>query len=123
MPFSHTVEDRVVHVAWHGLVSREDLQAFGKAMPQLVASLGFIPDVLHTFEAVDGYGFQPITVYMFSLLRKRVHIPKPVRSAVVATTPETRSLAKVFKALNRTKNLEMEIFDSEVAARRWLSRE
>lgn len=112
-----------MHVSWHGVITKEDLQAFGRAMPQIVGGLGFMPDVLHTFERVVAYSFQPITVYMFSLLRKRVHIPTPVRSAVVATTPSTLALAKVFKALNRTKNLEMEIFETEEKARLWLRRE
>ena len=120
MPYTYTIEDRIVHIAWGGVISKDDLQAIGKDMPRLARELGFAPDVLHTFDGATGYSFQPIAAYALSLLRKRVVIPYPVRSASVVTTPEQRSLAKIFKALNRTHNLTMGIFDSEEAARRWI---
>lgn len=123
MPYSYVIEDRVVHVSWQGVVSREDLQSIGQAMPRIARELGFPPDVLHTFEATTGYSFQPIAAYMLALLRKRVEIPSPVRSAVVAATRETRAVAKIFKALNRNHNLEMELFATEAEARRWLRRD
>lgn len=123
MPYTYEIEGRIMRIRWHGVVSKEDLQAIGKDMPRVATELGFPQDTLHTFDAVTGYSFQPIAAYMLSLLRKRVKIPTPVRSASVVKTPEARGLAKIFKALNRSKNLEMEIFDSEEAARRWLARE
>lgn len=120
MPYTYTVENRLVHIAWSGIVSKEDLRAIGLEMPRLAASLGFAPDVLHTFDAVTGYGFQPIAAYMLALLRKRVVIPHPVKSASVATTPEMRRLAQIFITLNRNHNLVMKMFDTEETARRWL---
>ena len=121
MPYSYTIEGRLVHVSWHGMITKEDLVAFGVDMPQVGRSLGSAPDVLHTFEAVEGHRFQPIAAYMYSLLQKRVEIPNPVRAAIVAVTQEAEALATVFKTLNRTRNLEMKIFANEAAARLWLS--
>ncbi len=89
MPFTHTVEDRILHFRWNGVISREDLQRFGAEMPGLVERIGFIPDVLHTFDEVTGYSFQPLMVYLFSMLRKRATIPRPVKSAAVAKTPRS----------------------------------
>jgi hypothetical protein len=120
MPFTHTVEGRLLHIHWSGVVSRDDLQRFGGTMPGLVAGLGFVPDVLHSFEAVEGYSFQPFVVYLVSLLRKRVTIPAPVRAAAVATKPELLKLAQLFKALNGSPNLTIEVFRTEAAARAWL---
>ena len=122
MPYSYIIEGRVVHIVWSGVISKEDLQSVGKAMPRLAAELGFAPDVLHTFDTVIGHSFQPLAAYMFSLLRKRVEIPNPVRSAAVATTPEGKSMARMMATLNRNHNLEMKVFASEEAARRWLDR-
>ncbi len=121
MPYSYTIEGRLVHVSWHGMITKEDLVAFGADMPQVGRTLGAAPDVLHTFEAVEGHRFQPIAAYMYSLLQKRVEIPNPVRAAIVAVTQEAEALATVFKTLNRTRNLEMKIFANEAAARLWLS--
>ena len=121
MPYTATVEGRIVHIAWHGVVSREDLQSIGKEIPRLAAERGFAPDVLHTFGLMQGYTFQPIAAYVLALVRKRATIPHPVKSALVATTPETKKMAQLFRAMNRTPNLTMEIFDSEAAARAWLN--
>lgn len=123
MPYTYEMEGRVMHVRWSGVVSREDLQAIGRDMPRVAAEAGFAQDTLHTFDAVTGYSFQPIAAYMLSLLRKRMPIPTPVRSASVVRTPQTRALAKIFQSLNRSQNLEIELFDSEADARRWLARE
>ena len=122
MPYSYTNEGRIVHVSWLGLVTKEDLVALVEDMPRIGRELGLAPDVLHTFAAVTGHSFQPIAAYMYSLLQKRVEIPNPIRAAIVATTPEGEALAKVFKTLNRTHNLEMKVFGNEAAARRWLAR-
>ncbi len=123
MPFTHTVENRLLHFRWHGVISRKDLQTFGRNMPGLVASLGFSPNILHTFDGMKGHSFQPLMVYMFSLLRKRAQIPAPVKSAAVAKTPKVRAIARLFKACNHSPNLTIEVFESEEAARAWLALE
>lgn len=123
MPYTYTIEGRIVHLAWHGVVSREDLGALGADMPRIGRQLGFAPDVIHTFQDVTGYSFQPLVAYTYSLLQKRVQIPNPIRAAIVATSKDGNALAKVFKTLNRTRNLEMEIFADEAAARAWLAEE
>ena len=123
MPYSYIIEGRTVRVDWQGLVTKDDLVAFGADMPRIGQQLGFAPDVLHTFEAVTGSNFQPIAAYLYSLLQKRVEIPNPIRAAIVAMTAEGEALAKVFTALNRTRNLEMKVFANETAARRWLARQ
>lgn len=120
MPYTFSIDGRIVHFAWSGVVAKEDLQSIGKEMPRLARELGFAPNVLHTFDAVTGHSFQPLAVYMHSLLRKRVVIPTPVRSAAVTKTSEGASLARMFVSLNRSPNLEMKVFDSEEVARRWL---
>ena len=129
MPFSHTVEDRLLHITWFGVITRDDLQRFGESMPRIVAELGYSPNLLHTFAAVEGYTFQPLMVYTFSLLRKRVAIPSPVLSAAVARAnnparnKEVLALARLFKAMNRSPNLTIEVFTDEAAARAWLAAE
>lgn len=120
MPFTHSVENHILHFNWYGIISRDDLQAFGEGMPGLVDSLGFLPCVLHTFDEMKDYSFQPIMVYMYSLLRKRAKIPQPVKAAAVAKTLRVLAVARLFKACNHSPNLTIEVFDSEDAALAWL---
>ena len=123
MPYVCTIEGCIVHAAWRGTIVPEDLEAFGADMPRIGRRLGFAPDVLHTFEAVTGLGFEPAAAYQYSLKQKQVEIPNPIRVAMATTTKENEYLATVFKMLNRATNLEMEVFPSEAVARRWLARE
>lgn len=122
MPYLLRVETGLVHVYWHGCLTRADLESIGGDLRRTGEELQAVPDVLHTFDGVTGRDFQPIVVYMVSLLRKRVRIPLPVRSAMVAATAEGQTMARLFKVLNRTHNLEMEVFATEAAARRWLAK-
>jgi hypothetical protein len=122
MPFTCTVEDRLVRVSWSDLVTREDLDAFAEEMPRLGRSLGFAPDVLHCFEAVTGFTFDPTEAFHYSRKQRQVEIPNPIRVALVATTKENEYLATVFKTLTKVSNLEMHLFFDEPSARRWLAR-
>ncbi len=121
MPFTHTIEEQFVHIRWSGVLTKDDLQAIGKLLPAIGAQLRRAPHVLHNFDAVERCAFPPIAALEQSVQRKRVQMPFPVKSATVARTPEVLAMARVFQALNRNQNLEMEIFDSEEAARRWLT--
>lgn len=121
MPYSYTLEGRIVHVAWSGTINKEDLDSFGEAMPQIGQGLGFAPDVIHTFYETTGFSFQPIAAYLYSLQSSHVQIPNPIRAAIVTDTQEGEALATVFKTLNHTTNLEMKVFANEAAARHWLS--
>ena len=123
MPYSCTIEGRIVHVSWHGLISQEDFDSLGKDMPRIGRKLGFAPDVIHTFEAVTELGFEPAAAYQYSLKQKQVEIPNPIRAAMVTTTRENEYLVTIFKMLNRTTNLEMKVFPDEASARHWLVRE
>lgn len=121
MPFTATVEDRIVHIAWQGVVSEEDLCQVDREIPRLAAELRFAPNVLHTFDKVTQRGFEPKAVYAVSQQRSQRRIPVPVRSALVVKTPEARRVAEVFMALNRSPNLTIETFASGKAARAWLA--
>ncbi len=120
MPFTHAIEDRVVHIRWSGVLTQGDLEGIGKLMPQLVRQLGFVPQVLHTYDAVTGCDFPPLAVYEHSEQRRQLHIPQPSRAASVAKTAVVRDMARVFQLLNRNPNLELEVFATEEAARAWL---
>ncbi len=109
-----------MHIRWSGVLTQADLGRIGQLMPQLVRELGFIPQLLHTYDAVTGCDFPPLAVYEHSEQRRHLHIPQATRAALVAKTPVVRDMARVFQLLNRNPNLEMEIFDTEAAARAWL---
>ena len=62
-------------------------------MPRIGRSLGFAPDVLHTFAAVTGLGLKPIEAFAYSLRRSQEPIPNPIRSAIVGSSAQGEALA------------------------------
>ena len=121
MSYSYSIEERIVHVRWQGVIAADDLDAFGQDMPRIGKELGFAPNVLHTFAETTGFSFEPVAAYQYSLLQKQVKIPNPIRAAMVVGTSDGEALATVFKTLNRTPNLTMRVFANETAARLWLA--
>lgn len=121
MPISHTIEGRVVHLAWSGVITNADLAAIGALMPRLVKELGFVPHVLNTYDGVIGADLDPDAIYAQSMQRRQHPIPPQAKSALVAATPVVLSMARVFQAMNRDPRLQMEIFSSEAEARAWLA--
>jgi hypothetical protein len=122
MPYTCTIEDRIVLVRWNGTITKEDFDSLSTDMPRIGRELGFAPDVIHTFKETTGYNFEPIAAYQYSLRQKQTKIPNPVRAAIVVDSQAGKAVAKVFKTLNRTPNLEMRVFADEAAARLWLAR-
>ena len=120
MPYTHTVRDRIVHIAWKGDVNRDDMRSIGQLLPQLAESLGFAPDVLHTFTEMTGPAFEAWTAFEHSLRQEKVRLRNAAKSAVVAKTLKVHVVARMMQALNRNPNLTMEIFTSDEDALAWL---
>jgi hypothetical protein len=123
MPYDVTVEGRIVHISWTGVVAQADLDSLRREMPRIGRELGSAPDVIHTFDDTKGFSFTPGAAYDYSLQQRDVEIPNPIRVAIVATTRDGEALATVFKTLNCTPNMEMRVFGNEAVARRWLLRQ
>ena len=121
MPISHTIEGRIVHVSWTGVITNADLAAVGALMPRLAQELGFVPHLLNTYDGVTGADFDPETIYAQSMQRRHQPIPPQAKSAMVATTPVDLAMTRVIQAMNREPRLQMEIFGSEAEARAWLA--
>ncbi|MBK8475247.1 MAG: STAS/SEC14 domain-containing protein [Opitutaceae bacterium] len=109
-----------MHIAWQGDVTKEDLVSIGKLLPKLAATLGFAPDVLHTFAEMNGPDFTPWTAFEHSLRQETVRLRNAAKSAVVAKNPQVQAVARMMQALNRNPNIAMEIFASEELALAWL---
>ncbi len=123
MPYTCTLDGRIVRVCWQGMITQDDLASFGKEMPRIGRQLGFAPDVLHSFDGSDGVGFEPAAAYHYSVQQRQITIPNPIRSAQVVSSKESEYIATVFSSWNRTPNLEMKVFFDEASALRWLARE
>ena len=121
MSISHTIEGRIVHVKWSGMITNADLAAVGALMPRLAQELGCVPHLLNTYDGVTGADFDPETIYAQSMQRRHQPFPPLAKSAMVATTPVDLAMTRMIRTMNREPRLQMEIFGSEAEARAWLA--
>ncbi len=121
MPFRIVQQDHYLHVVWCGVLTRADLGDLLRALPEAARLCGFRPDVLHTFDELTSGEIGAGDVHEFSLRRRRTPIPAMVKSAIVADTPFSRGMARMFQGLNRNPSIVMEVFPSAAEAVAWLA--
>ncbi|HOF08455.1 MAG TPA: STAS/SEC14 domain-containing protein [Opitutaceae bacterium] len=120
MPYTHTIEGRIIHIAWSGRITKDDLAKLGRELPQIAGKLHFAPNVLHTYDDSIELGFELTKIHHYSTVAKQVPPPVPIRSAMVNATMQGEYVATLFKMLNRVENIEMRVFCDEASARLWL---
>lgn len=120
MPYSHTIEGHIIHIAWYGRITKEDLDTLGRELPQIAGKLPFASNILHTYEGVTEASFDPVEIHHYSNAAKQIKPPVPIRAAMVSVSMQGEYLATLFKMLNRVENIEMRVFCDEASARLWL---
>jgi len=121
MAFTILQEGRLLNVHWSGVLTREDLGRIFRELPEWSQSLGFAPDVVHVFDDVESINFVFEDLIEHSRGRIWTPLPNRVKSAAVGATPLTQGFARMFRALNANPMIQMEVFESETEARRWLA--
>ena len=120
MPYTHTIEGRIIHIAWSGRTTKDDLAKLGHELPQIANSLRFPANILHTYEEAISLGFELTEIHHYSAAAKQVKPPVPIRAAMVSISMESEYISTLFKMLNRIENVEMRVFCDEASARLWL---
>ena len=120
MPYTHTIEGRIIHIAWSGRITKDDLAKLGRELSQIAGKLHFAPNVLHTYDDSIELGFELTEIHHYSAAAKQVKPPVPIRAAMVSISMESEYISTLFKMLNRIENVEMRVFCDEASARLWL---
>lgn len=120
MPYKATQTDGYVHIQWHGMLKAQDLLALAHELPRIGATLGYAPNVLHTFAGMTGTQIEPWSMLQHSLRRRDTPMPNPIRVAWVTDDAEIRRMGELFQELNRNPNIEISVFDAGAAAKIWM---
>lgn len=121
MSFFIHQEGRLLVVQWAGVLTRQDLGRIFQELPEWSRSLGFAPDVIHIFSEVESIDFVFEDLIEHSRGRIWTEMPNRVKSAAVGSSPLTQGYARMFRALNANPMIQMEVFETETDARRWLA--
>jgi hypothetical protein len=120
MPYKATLSDGLVHVQWLGVLEAGDLLQLTRDLAKFGATLGYAPNVLHTFSRMKRATIEPWSMLQHAFRRRDTQLPNPVRIAWVATTAEVRRMGELFVELNRNPKIEIAVFGTRAAARAWL---
>lgn len=120
MAYTIFEKEGYIHVAWSGVISEADLASLRKEMPKRVLKYMFSRRLLHTFDEVTTCALKPMELLDHSIKRKKLPIPFRSKSASVAKTETVYKFARLVQELNRNPMLDMQIFDSDEEALKWL---
>ena len=120
MPYTITPTEGFVHIAWHGVITVQDLIQIAPDLAQIGQRLGRVPSVLHTFDGVEEIDMEPLIAYRQSLRRNDMRLPNRTKVASVASSPTVFAYARIMEELNRNPKIEMRVFDEREPAVAWL---
>ena len=120
MPYTITPTEGFVHIAWHGVITVQDLIQIAPDLAQMGQRLGRVPSVLHTCEGGEEIDMEPLIAYRQSLRRNDMRLPNRTKVASVASSPTVFAYARMMEALNRNPKIEMRVFDEREPAVAWL---
>ena len=120
MPYTITPTEGFVHIAWHGVITVQDLIQIAPDLGQMGQRWGRVPSVLHTFDGVEEIDMEPLIAYRQSLRRNDMRLPNRTKVASVASSPTVFAYARMMEALNRNPKIEMRVFDEREPAVAWL---
>lgn len=120
MPFRIEITPTYVHVDWHGEMTNRDLIDLAIEMPRIGQMLGKVPNVLHTYEQVEQMHLDFGALHAHASGLSRLKLPNRSRTAMVCCSPVSFGMGRMMQSLNSNPDLEMEVFDSVEAARRWI---
>ena len=109
-----------VHVSWYGRLVSQDVALLSTEMPRIGMQRGRAPNVLHTYDEVEGSGLQFAALSAHGQELSRIKLPNPCRSALVCSNPLAFGLARMMQMLNRNSDLQIEVFSNLEEARQWL---
>ena len=120
MPIRIEVLPQYVHVSWYGTLAEQDLDQLSAEMPKIGVQLGKAPNVLHTYDEVEGMGLPPESLQAHARRLGRTKVPNRCRAATVCSNPLAYGMARMMQMLNRNPDIQIEVFSGREEALCWL---
>jgi len=120
MPFRRTVQDHFVHIEWYGILRPADFAQLLLEVPRIGRSLGYAPNILHTFDEVLEIGMDFASLSSHSRQREAIYLPNKVKVATVSERLLVFGFSRMIELMNETPMMEMRVFKLRAEAEAWL---
>lgn len=120
MPYRVALDEPYIRVWFSGTLSGANLRDVADELRAHERELGLVPDRLVDMSQMVATD----TAFNLAILAARVRgvqrFPNTFRSALVAPRVEVAGFARIFRALNRNPQIDVQVFQDVDAAERWL---
>jgi len=120
MPFRHTIQDHFVCIEWYGILTPADFAQLLQELPRIGRSLGYAPNILHTFDEVLEIKMDYELFWSHSRQREAIFLPNKVKVATVSDRPIVFGLSRMIESINQSPLVEMHVFKLRPEAEAWL---
>ena len=120
MPYRVALDEPYIRVWFSGTLSGANLRDVADELRAHERELGLVPDRLVDMSQMVATD----TAFNLAILAARVRgvqrFPNTFRSALVAPRVEVAGFARIFRALHRNPQIDVQVFQDVDAAERWL---
>jgi len=114
------LEADIIRLTMSGALTPQDLIGIMRDADEIEKDMDPVPDRISTMTAVTDVQVGYPEVRAFAWHRRKIQFPNVFRSAIVASTPVQRGIARMFQTLNDNPQIVIQIFDDEATALAWL---
>jgi hypothetical protein len=120
MPYSLAFDGKILSIELTGALGPEDLERLRVAVEAFEAGCAEPPDRIFDLGALEGItiGFDDLNALA---VRRHSTLPRPIRSALIATSPIQLGYARMYQTVSEHPLLTVRVFPTRAGALDWLS--
>lgn len=120
MPITTQLRDNFIESVWHDDITTADLEQLLRAIQDFEGRLPVALDRLSDMSGAQALQFHSNYIIAMGQARQQAKLKNPVKSAIIATTPEQYGVARMFQTYNQNPDIHITIFRERLPAYEWL---
>lgn len=121
MPFEMQVAGSILRITCSGIVSKAEFVDVLEELRRFESKFECVPDRLTDLSGIAGWEPDFAATMEVTNRRRAEVFPNKFKSAIVAPTPMTYGVARMFQTLNDNPQIEIRIFKARADAEEWLA--
>jgi hypothetical protein len=121
MPYTITVENKVVRTVLTGRITASDLVALTAESKNYEHNVDVVPHRITDMTGIDELAIHYPDVSALAARRGQLRFPNAFKSAIIARNTQHVGYARMFQSLNHNPQIVVRIFPDEASASEWIA--
>jgi hypothetical protein len=121
MPYTITVENKVVRTALTGRITAQDLVALTGESKNYEENVDVVPHRITDMRGIEELAIHFPDISALAEKRGQVRFPNAVKSAIIAHDRLHLGYARMYQTLNHNPQMVIQIFPDEASALEWIA--